>query len=124
MPTVECSAHHTTRILILSIRTIECIHLNDGAVRRKSSLDRRHWPPNLKGITTMTTRTLLFAALAAVTVAGPALADDRIDLTPTLYRDQARNTASVRPASELTTTPRLVPAAPANPRIVAEAIAR
>ena len=63
-------------------------------------------------------------ALAAVTFAGSALADDRINLTPTLYRDQARATASVRPASELTTTPRLVPAAPANRRVVAEATAR
>ncbi|WP_204165167.1 hypothetical protein [Methylobacterium radiodurans] len=72
----------------------------------------------------MTVRTLVLAAVAAATVAGSATAGERIDLTPTLYREQARATAAVRPASELTTTPRLVPAAPANPRVVAEAIAR
>jgi len=69
----------------------------------------------------MTMRTFILATLTAVTVAGPAVADDRINLTPTLYRDQARATAAVRPAAELTTTPRLVPAAPAQPRVVAEA---
>lgn len=72
----------------------------------------------------MTVRTFTLAALAAVTFVGPALADDRINLTPTLYRDQARATATVRPASELTTTPRLVPAAPAKSRTVAEAAIR
>ncbi|MBE7197620.1 MAG: hypothetical protein INR70_07450 [Parafilimonas terrae] len=72
----------------------------------------------------MTTRIFILSTLAAVTVAGSALADDRINLTPTLYRDQARATAAVRPATELTTTPRLVPAAPAQSRIVAEAGAR
>lgn len=69
----------------------------------------------------MTVRTFILAALASATMAGSAMADERINLTPTLYRDQARATAAVRPASELTTTPRLVPAAPAAPRIVAEA---
>ncbi len=72
----------------------------------------------------MTTRTFTLAVLAAVAFVGSALADDRINLTPTLYRDQARATATVRPASELTTTPRLVPAAPAKSRFVAEATAR
>ena len=72
----------------------------------------------------MTVRTVTLAALAAVALAGPALADERINLTPTLYRDQARVTASVRPASELTTTPHLVPVAPAKSRVVAEAAAR
>jgi len=72
----------------------------------------------------MTVRTVTLATLAAVALAGPALADERLSLTPTLYRDQARVTASVRPASELTTTPRLVPAAPAKSRVVAEALAR
>lgn len=71
----------------------------------------------------MTARTVALTALAAALFAGPALADDRINLTPTLYRDQARATATVRPASELTTTPRLVPAAPAKSRVVAEAVA-
>ena len=71
----------------------------------------------------MTLRTVTLTALAALAFAGPALADERITITPTLYRDQARASASVRPASELTTTPRLVPAAPAKApsRIVAEA---
>lgn len=72
----------------------------------------------------MTVRTVTLAALAAVALAVPALADERINLTPTLYRDLARVTASVRPASELTTTPRLVPAAPVKSRVVAEAVAR
>lgn len=72
----------------------------------------------------MTARTITLAALAAVALAGPALADDRITITPTLYRDQARATAAVRPATELTTTPRLVPAAPAKSRVVAEVVAR
>ena len=72
----------------------------------------------------MTLRPFILAVLAAATMAGCAMADERIDLTPTLYRDQARATAAVRPASELTTTPRLVPAAPAAARIVAEATAR
>ncbi|MDP4024646.1 hypothetical protein Q8W71_18630 [Methylobacterium sp. NEAU 140] len=72
----------------------------------------------------MTRRTAFLAALTAVTVIGSARADERIDVTPTLYRDQARATAAVRPASELGTTPRLVPAAPTGPRVVAEAAAR
>lgn len=72
----------------------------------------------------MTARTFTLAALAAVVFVGPALADERITITPTLYRDQARATAAVRPASELTTTPRLVPAAPTTRRVVAEAAAR
>ena len=68
-------------------------------------------------------RVLHILALAAVTAASTsaASADDRVHLTPPLYREQARATAAVRPASELTTTPRLSPAAAANPRIVADA---
>ena len=72
----------------------------------------------------MTARTFTLAALAIAVFAVPALADDRLNLTPTLYRDQARTTASVRPASELTTTPRLVPVAPIKTRVIAEAVAR
>ncbi len=72
----------------------------------------------------MTVRTFILAALASATVAGAAIADERTNITPTLYRDQARVTAAVRPASELTTTPRLVPVAPVAPRIVVEATAR
>lgn len=71
----------------------------------------------------MTARTFTLASLAAFTFVGSALADDRINLTPTLYRDQARATAAVCPVSELTTTPRLVPAAPATRRVVAETAA-
>ena len=64
----------------------------------------------------MTVRTFVFAALASVTLAGTAMADERINITPTLYRKQARVTAAVRPASELTTTPSLTPRAPAGSR--------
>ncbi|GEP07007.1 hypothetical protein [Methylobacterium oxalidis] len=70
-----------------------------------------------------TTRALALAALASVTLAGTALAGDRIDVTPTLYREQARATAAVRPAAELTTTPSLTARAPATPRVVAEVVA-
>jgi hypothetical protein len=70
----------------------------------------------------MTVRTVVLAALAAVPMIGTALADEAITLTPPLYREQARTTAATRPASELATTPRLVPAAPATPRVVATAV--
>ena len=69
----------------------------------------------------MTVRTFIFAALASATIIGSATADERINVTPTLYRDQARATASVRPASELTTVVRLVPAAPTRSHIDVEA---
>lgn len=59
----------------------------------------------------MTIRTFALAGLASILFVGSAMAEDRIDLTPPLYRDQARATASVRPASELTTTPSLTPVA-------------
>ncbi len=72
----------------------------------------------------MTLRTLTLSSLALVTLAGTAMADERIVVTPTLYREQARATAAVRPASELTTTPALTPRAPAARRIVADASAR
>lgn len=70
----------------------------------------------------MTVRTLALAALAAGSMIGPALADESLHLTPPLYREQARPTAQVRPASELVTTPRLVPGQPSSRRIVATAI--
>ncbi|NEU15089.1 hypothetical protein G3T14_23975 [Methylobacterium sp. BTF04] len=70
----------------------------------------------------MTVRTLVLAALASITLVGTAVADERINLTPTLYREQARATAAVRPASELTTTPSLTPRAPTARRIVAEIV--
>jgi hypothetical protein len=70
----------------------------------------------------MTLRTFALAAVAAGSLVGPALADEAIHLTPPLYREQARATAAVRPASELATTPRLVPTAPAFRRIVATAV--
>jgi hypothetical protein len=72
----------------------------------------------------MTVRAFTFAALAVVTAIGPATAGDRIDFTPPLYREQARPTAAVRPASEITTTPSLVRAAMEAPRRLVEAKAR
>ncbi|WP_200912704.1 hypothetical protein [Methylobacterium sp. Leaf99] len=71
----------------------------------------------------MTVRTFVLAALSSVTLVGTAMADECINITPTLYRQQARATAAVRPASELTTTPSLTPRAPAARHIVADASA-
>jgi len=72
----------------------------------------------------MTVRTFILAAIASATTVGSAAAGEHVDVTPTLYREQARATASVRPASELTTTPRLVPASSASSQVIAEATAR
>ncbi|KAA0125047.1 hypothetical protein CIW48_04780 [Methylobacterium sp. P1-11] len=61
-------------------------------------------------------RTILILASAALTSAaftGLAAADDRLHLTPPLYRDQARPTQQVRVIHDLTTTPQPV-AAPAS----------
>lgn len=69
-----------------------------------------------------TLQLLALAALASSATLGTPMADERINLTPPLFREQARSTAAVRPASELTTTLRLVPAAPVKPRIVAESV--
>lgn len=69
----------------------------------------------------MTLRTLVLAAVIAAPT-GAALADGGLTLTPPLYRAQARETAAARPAAELATTPRLVPAAPAATRVVATAV--
>jgi hypothetical protein len=71
----------------------------------------------------MTVRTLVLTVLASATLTGTVMADDRLNLTPPLYREQARATAAVRPASELTTTPSVTPRAPTTPRVVAEAAA-
>lgn len=68
-----------------------------------------------------TIQLLALAALAFAATAGTTMAEDRINLTPPLYREQARVTAAVRPASELTTTPTPTAAAPAARRVVAEA---
>ena len=68
----------------------------------------------------MTTRTLILAMLTTASLANTAMADDRTFLTPPLYREQARTMATVRPASELTTTPSLAPRAPTTRRVVAE----
>ncbi|MGV7033019.1 hypothetical protein [Methylobacterium symbioticum] len=68
-----------------------------------------------------TIQLLTLAALISGATLGTATADDRIHLTPPLYREQARTTAAVRPASELTTVPVLTAPAPARQRIVAEA---
>ncbi|MDP4006185.1 hypothetical protein [Methylobacterium sp. NEAU K] len=72
----------------------------------------------------MTIRTITLATLATVTLIGSAQANERVNLTPPLYREQARATATVRPPSELATTPRLVPTAPVGRRLVVEAVAR
>lgn len=70
----------------------------------------------------MTIRTFILAVLATTTVAGTAAADERTFLTPPLYREQARITATVRPASELATVPSVTPGAGPAPRIVAAAV--
>ncbi|SFM98427.1 hypothetical protein [Methylobacterium pseudosasicola] len=66
----------------------------------------------------MTLRPFLIATLASLPMISSALADEAIALTPPLYREQARATSAQRPATELATTPRLVPAAPAATRVV------
>jgi len=72
----------------------------------------------------MIIRAFTFAALAVVSAIGPAIAGDRIDFTPPLYREQARSTAAVRSASEITTTPSLVRAVHEASRRLVEATAR
>ena len=72
----------------------------------------------------MTLRTLTLAMLAVVPALGSVRADERIDLTPPLYREQVRPTVAVRPASEITTTPSLVRPSPAASRRTVEATAR
>jgi len=71
----------------------------------------------------MTIRVFAFAALAVVSAVGSATAGDRIDFTPPLYREQARSTAAVRTASEITTTPILVRTSSEAPRRIVEATA-
>ena len=58
----------------------------------------------------MSMRAFALSALAFTTFAGAAMADERTNLTPPLYREQARATANVRPVSDLTTTPCLTKA--------------
>ncbi|BAU89662.1 hypothetical protein MPPM_1057 [Methylorubrum populi] len=70
-----------------------------------------------------TMRLLTLTFLATVTVAGSAVADEAVNVTPPLFREQARATASVRRASELTTTPHVTVAAPATRKVVADAAA-
>ena len=57
-------------------------------------------------------RTIFILASAALTsaaiLAGPAAADERLHLTPPLYRDQVRAAQQVRSVSDLNTTPQLV----------------
>ena len=72
----------------------------------------------------MTMRAFVLAALAVVPAFGSAMAGERIDFTPPLYREQARPTASVRPATEITTTPSLVRASSEASRRIVEATAR
>ena len=70
-------------------------------------------------------RTILILASAALVSAasgtGSALADDHLNLTPPLYREQARISRQVRPASDITTVPQPVLAAPAQRRTVSAA---
>ncbi len=72
----------------------------------------------------MTIRTFVLSILAIVPALGSATAGERIDFTPPLYREQARPTAAVRPASEMTTTPSLVRVSQEAPRRIVEATAR
>ena len=58
----------------------------------------------------MSMRAFALSALAITTFAGAAMADERTNLTPPLYREQARATANVRSVSDLTTTPSLTKA--------------
>ena len=58
----------------------------------------------------MSIRTFALSALAFTTLASAAMADERTNLTPPLYREQARATANVRSVSDLTTTPSLTKA--------------
>jgi len=57
-------------------------------------------------------RTILILASAALATAaalvGPAAADDRLHLTPPLYREQARSIGAVHPSGDLTTVPQPV----------------
>jgi len=69
----------------------------------------------------MTTRSLVLAVLASANLTSTVMADDRINLTPPLYREQARSTAAVRPASELNTTPSVTARALPVQRVVADA---
>ncbi|MCJ2060785.1 hypothetical protein MKL09_30225 [Methylobacterium sp. J-048] len=72
-------------------------------------------------------RTILILASAALTsaaiITGPAAADDRLHLTPPLYRELARATTQTRPVSDLITTPQPVSATRADTSPVA-AVAR
>ena len=52
-----------------------------------NSLSTQGIAPDLREMTTMTLRTSALAALVSITLVGGALAEDRIDLTPPLYRD-------------------------------------
>ena len=72
----------------------------------------------------MSVRAFSFAVLAIVSAIGSANAGERIDFMPPLYREQARPTAAVRAASEITTTPSLVQTSSEAPRRIVEATAR
>ncbi|MGH1589786.1 hypothetical protein ACRBEV_17330 [Methylobacterium phyllosphaerae] len=66
-------------------------------------------------------RTILILASAALTSAaftGLATADERLHLTPPLYRDQARAAQQVRTIHDLTTTPQPVSVPVASGRTV------
>jgi hypothetical protein len=69
---------------------------------------------------------LLLTLVATSLTARTASADDRLHLTPPLYREQAHAVRQTRHAAELTTTPQPVAAAPLSTqsgRIVTEVVA-
>lgn len=67
------------------------------------------------------THALALIAFASASVsAGAAMADESLNLTPPLYREQARATANVRAVSDLTTTPSLAKASSVVSRVEVE----
>lgn len=66
----------------------------------------------------------LIALVSAASTAGSAMAAEPLNLTPPLYREQARTIRQTRAASDMTTTPQPVAAAkPAEARRVVEVVA-
>jgi len=71
------------------------------------------------------THALALIAFASASVsAGAAMADESLNLTPPLYREQARTSQQTRSVSDMTTTPQPVAATkPIAPRRVVEVVA-
>lgn len=66
----------------------------------------------------------LIALVAAPLVAGTAMAGEPLNLTPPLYREQARAVQQTRQTSDMTTTPQPVAASkPTETRRVVEVVA-